>query len=652
MAEPRPTSLSSRPTLPADARGMIGNMATTALVSLRGAIDFMCFPRIDSPTIFAALLEPEQGGAFSIEPAHEMADDAADGAANVNVKQMYLPDTNVLLTRFMTRDGVCELLDFMPVADDHTGGEVTASADPHGDATLPNCVIRVVRLVHGRMTLRLHCAPRFDYGRVAPKLKRAGENAVEFHPQTGTKANTEANTKAGAPPGTPTLRLSGTLPLSIDPHAAHAEFELHDGESAAFVFGDADALRENAFDCDTVLRDTIRYWQHWSAQSTYRGRYREVVMRSALTLKLLSSREYGAIVAAPTFGLAEAQDGSRRWDYRFTWIRDAAFSVYALLRLGYTGEARHFMKWIAERNRDCESDGSLSVMYTVDGEMPPVEAEAAALADGSTGAPLTGNAARDQTQLDVYGALLDAVYLYNKYGAAISYQGWRHVTRTVDYVVEHWREADHGIWEFRNGQRPLLHSRLMCWVTLDRALRLAEKRSLPAPLKRWFDTRDAIHRDIHDNFWNDELDAFVQTPGSATLDASALMMPLVRFIGPADPRWIGTLDAIGNELKVDPLIFRYTRGATLDGLPGIEGGFSACSFWYAEALARAGRVDEGRLVFEKMLAYANHVGLFSEEVATSGEALGNFPQALTHLALISAAYQLDRNLDKVHVPWT
>jgi GH15 family glucan-1,4-alpha-glucosidase len=265
---------------------------------------------------------------------------------------------------------------------------------------------------------------------------------------------------------------------------------------------------------------------------------------------------------------------------------------------------------------------------------------------------LIGNDARDQTQLDVYGALLDAIYLYNKYGAAISHDGWLDVTRTVDYVVEHWQEPDHGIWEFRNGTRPLLHSRLMCWVTVDRALRLAEKRSLPAPLKRWFDTRDAIHHDIHENFWNDEVRAFVQTPDSATLDASALMMPLVRFIGPSDPRWLGTLDAIGAQLSVDPLIFRYTRGATLDGLPGLEGGFSACSFWYAEALARAGRVDAGRLVFEKMLAYANHVGLFSEEVATSGEALGNFPQALTHLALISAAYQLDRSLDKIHIPWT
>jgi GH15 family glucan-1,4-alpha-glucosidase len=632
MPDERP--IPPRPALPLDARGLIGNMKTTALVSLRGAIDFMCFPRIDSPAIFAGLLEPSRGGAFSIAPASDAANESPEGSASglahgsANVKQMYLPDTNVLLTRFMTSDGVCELMDFMPVSE---GGTAAATGVP-----LPNCVIRVVRIVFGHMRLRMRCEPRFGYAQSDPVVRRVEEQAVEFSSADNSLC----------------LRLNSTTALTLDQAVAHAEFELHDGESVGFVLGEATALHGDPFDCEALLTNTIRYWQDWSAQSTYRGRYREVVMRSALTLKLLSSSEHGAIVAAPTFGLAEALDGSRRWDYRFAWIRDAAFSVYALLRLGYTGEARHFMQWIAERSRHCHSDGSLKVMYTVDGKAPPAETEAAALSDGTNAAPLIGNDARDQTQLDVYGALLDAIYLYNKYGAAISHDGWLDVTRTVDYVVEHWQEPDHGIWEFRNGARPLLHSRLMCWVTVDRALRLAEKRSLPAPLKRWFDTRDAIHRDIHDNFWNDEVRAFVQTPASTTLDASALMMPLVRFIGPSDPRWLGTLDAIGAQLSVEPLIFRYTRGATLDGLPGLEGGFSACSFWYAEALARAGRVDAGRLVFEKMLAYANHVGLFSEEVATSGEALGNFPQALTHLALISAAYQLDRNLDKIHIPWT
>jgi GH15 family glucan-1,4-alpha-glucosidase len=602
------------PALPVDARGMIGNMKTSALVSLRGVIDFMCYPRIDSPTLFAALLDGERGGSFGITPR----------ASNANVKQMYLPETNVLLTRFMTGDGVCELLDLMPVP----------SSDTRVD-DVPNCVMRIVRLIYGHMTLDVHCDPRFDYAR-CDHAAHAVEKGVEFVPADKT----------------PPVQLLSSAPLSIDTNVARATLELKEGDSVCFAFGASDALHKLENNFDDFLQETIDYWKAWSSRSTYRGRYREVVLRSALTLKLLSSDEFGAIVAAPTFGLPEAQDGSRRWDYRFTWIRDAAFSVYALLRLGYTGEAEHFMKWIAERSRDCSSNGSLRVMYAVDGEDALEEAMLDSLAGDVPGQVRVGNEARDQTQLDVYGALLDSVYLYNKYGQAISYEGWRHVTRTVDYVVEHWREADHGIWEFRNGTRPLLHSRLMCWVTVDRALRLAEKRSLPAPLATWFRTRDEIHREIHEQFWNDDLQSFVQTPDSTTLDASVLMMPLVRFIGPKDPRWIGTLDAIGRELRVDPLIFRYTRGSTLDGLPGLEGGFSACSFWYAEALARSGRVDEGRLVFEKMLAYANHVGLFSEEVATSGEALGNFPQALTHLALISAAYQLDRNLDRVHVPWT
>jgi GH15 family glucan-1,4-alpha-glucosidase len=602
------------PALPVDARGIIGNMKTSALVSLRGVIDFMCYPRIDSPTLFAALLDGERGGSFGITPRE----------SNANVKQMYLPETNVLLTRFMTGEGVCELLDLMPVT----------SSDTRVDA-VPNCVMRIVRLVFGHMTLDVHCDPRFDYAR-CDHTAHAVEKGVEFVPADKT----------------PPVQLLSSAPLSIDANIARATLELKDGDSVCFAFGASDALHKLENNFDDFLHETIDYWKAWSSRSTYRGRYREVVLRSALTLKLLSSDEFGAIVAAPTFGLPEAQDGSRRWDYRFTWIRDAAFSVYALLRLGYTGEAERFMKWIAERSRDCSSNGSLRVMYAVDGEDALEESTLDSLAGDIPGQVRVGNEARDQTQLDVYGALLDSVYLYNKYGQAISYEGWRHVTRTVDYVVEHWREADHGIWEFRNGTRPLLHSRLMCWVTVDRALRLAEKRSLPAPLATWFKTRDEIHRDIHEQFWNDDLKSFVQTPDSTTLDASVLMMTLVRFIGPKDPRWIGTLDAIGRELRVDPLIFRYTRGSTLDGLPGVEGGFSACSFWYAEALARSGRVDEGRLVFEKMLAYANHVGLFSEEVATSGEALGNFPQALTHLALISAAYQLDRNLDHVHVPWT
>ena len=601
--------------IPIDAHGLIGNMRTTALVSTEGVIDFMCFPRIDSPTVFGSLLDAKRGGAFSIAPAFDVA----------RTKQMYLPETNVLLTRFMSGQAVCEIVDFMPVSSDDD--EVNARS---------NCVVRVVRAIYGDMSVRMRCAPRFDYARGSHETMQVDENTIRF----ASAGHADA------------LTLDATVPLTVDNKDAVASFDLREDETACFIFGrESEPVRKD-LQRKAALSDTIDFWRTWSGQSTYRGRYREVVMRSALLLKLLSSRETGAIVAAPTFGLPETPDGGRRWDYRYAWIRDAAFSVYALLRLGYTGEARDFKNWIAERNKRCDSDGSFNVMYTVDGEEPPKEEAVDELYGSGTEPPLIGNGARDQTQLDVYGALLDAIYLYNKYGEAISHDGWRHVTRTVNYVVNNWQKADQGIWEFRNGGRPLLHSRLMCWVALDRAIRLAQKRSLPAPFPEWNAVRDAIHEDIYAHFWNDEIQSFVQTPDSKTLDASALMMPLVRFIGPKDPRWLTTLDAIGHELGADPLIFRYTRGDSLDGLPGEEGGFSACSFWYAEALARAGRVDEGRLVFEKMLAYANHVGLYSEEVAISGEALGNFPQALTHLALISTAFQLDRSLDGVHPQWS
>jgi GH15 family glucan-1,4-alpha-glucosidase len=610
---------------PAADHGLIGNMQTTALVSKHGAIDFMCFPRIDSPTLFGALLDEKRGGAFSIGPAGDITE----------ARQMYLPETNVLITRFMSAQAVCEVIDFMPVPPSETrAGPDGEPAEEEGEGR--NCVIRIVRGIYGKMPLVMSCAPRFNYARIGHEATLSDPNTVRFAPADRGLA----------------ITLSASIELRVEGQDAWASFEAKEKESIHFVLGEQADREQDAREIETAFKQTIAFWRAWSARATYRGRYREVVMRSALLLKLLSSRIHGAIVAAPTFGLPETPDGRRRWDYRYVWIRDAAFSVYALLRLGYTREARDFIRWIAHRNEGCEPDGSLRVMYAVDGEEAPAETEIDTLYGSGLAPPLAGNGARKQLQLDTYGALLDAIYLYNKYGEAISHDGWQDTVRTVNYVVAHWEEADHGIWEFRNRRRPLLHSRLMCWVTLDRALRLAQKRSLKAPFAEWFEVRDRIRDDIHSQFWNEELQSFVQTPDSRSLDASVLMMPLVRFIGPKDPRWLSTLDAIGRDLCVDPLVFRYTRGDSLDGLPGEEGGFSACSFWYAEALARADRVDEGRLIFERMLAYANHVGLFSEEVAISGESLGNFPQALSHLALISAAFQLDRSLDGVHADWS
>jgi GH15 family glucan-1,4-alpha-glucosidase len=595
--------------------GVVGDLRTAALVALDGTIDFLCWPRFDSPSVFARLLDQDKGGHFSLAP------EMGEGTRH---KQLYLPETNVLVSRFLSADGVAEVTDIMPM-----GGE-------------EGRVVRIAHAVRGRLTFAMRCAPRFDYARSAHQLEVAGREAV-FTPISGMP-----------------LRLIGTVSLKVEGDDAVARFTLEPGESATFLLESFDGpelpcgLDGYGAQC---FADTVKYWRDWAARSQYRGRWREMVMRSALILKLLTSRETGAIVAAPTFGLPEAIGGPRNWDYRFTWIRDAGFTLYALMRLGYTEEAREFMRWVQARVDEGPRDGTLQVMYAVDGRKDLTEEELPHLAGYRGSRPVRiGNAAHDQLQLDIYGALMDAAYLANKYGEAISYDGWVNVCATVDWVCEHWSDPDEGIWEFRGGRREFLHSRLMCWVTVDRAIRLATKRSLPAPFARWVEARNALHHDIFHHFWNEELGAFVQSKGSNALDAACLLMPLVKFISPVDPRWLSTLDAIGRELTEDALVRRYDPGVTasaeVDALGGVEGAFTTCSFWYIECLARAGRLDEAQLLFEKMLGYANHLGLYSEELGPAGEHLGNFPQALTHLALISAAFALDRELGRTErAPW-
>lgn len=605
---------------PIENYGLIGNMHTAALVGRHGSIDWFCFPHFDSPSVFAAILDEHKGGYFRIMPCREA----------VTSKQFYWPDTNVLVTRFLSPDGVGEIVDFMPV------GLAAQEITYHG-------LIRRVRTTRGAMKFRMECHPAFNYARAQHRLQVTPEGARFDSPGLS-------------------LALMTAIPIQQDGDGVTTEFILHEGQEAEFV------LREVKTDvgCGTPLRvteaqelfeRTITYWRRWLAQCTYTGRWREMVHRSALALKLLTFEPTGAIVAAPTCSLPESLGGVRNWDYRYTWIRDAAFTIYGLLRIGFTEEAANFMSWLDARCHELGPDGSLQIMYGLDGRHTLTE-EILPHFEGykGSGPVRIGNGAYNQLQLDIYGELLDSVYLYNKYGAPISYDLWVPLRRMVNWVCTHWQQADEGIWEVRGGQQHFLYSKLMCWVAVDRALRLAEKRSLPADRGEWLKVRDQIYEEIMHQGWNAKRQAFMQSYGSNTLDAANLMMPLTLFLAPTDPRILKTLDAIlctpeQGGLVSDSLVYRYNTVEAGDGLDGVEGTFNICTFWLVEALTRAGRTDhtrlnQARLMFEQMLGYANHLGLYAEELGPSGEALGNFPQAFTHLALISAAFNLDRALSK------
>ena len=592
---------------PIESHGIIGDLHTVALVGIDGAIDFLCFPHFDSPSVFASLLDDKRGGRFQIAPI----------LADARHRQLYLPDSNVLLTRFYSSAGVAELSDFMPVSE------------PGGT----QAIVRRAKTVRGEIRFRLTCSPRFDYGRAQHRVeRREGEVLFVSQGQDGLA-----------------LRLRAEIPLQVENGDACCEFQLRAGQSAFFVLEQASAGAQAASaERDYVslsFKETTNFWRRWIGRSTYRGRWREMVNRSALTLKLLVSAPHGSIVAAPTFGLPEHIGGERNWDYRYTWIRDATFTLYALMRLGFTEEAGAFLRWIEARCGELSDGGSLQVLYGIDGRRQVDEETLAHLEGYRRAAPVRiGNGAYCQLQLDIYGELMDAVYLYDKYASQISYDLWRNLVRLIDWTCSNWEQPDEGIWEIRNGRREFLYSRVMCWVAIDRGVRLARKRALPAPLERWEAERDRVYRDVLENFWDGERRTFVQHKGARTVDAASLLMPLVKFIGPRDPRWLGTLAAIEERLVEDSLVYRYDTARFADGLRGGEGTFTPCTFWYVEALSRAGDLRKARFVFEKALGYANHLGLYGEELGPSAEHMGNFPQALSHLALISTAYDLDRRL--------
>lgn len=598
---------------PIESCGVIGDLHTVALVAVDGTIDWCCLPQFDSPSVFAALLDENKGGFFKLAPEQ----------AGTN-RQMYMPETNVLLTRFLRPEGVGEVIDFMPVQNDR---------ERSSDSVMHE-IVRIARAVRGDVCFRLECFPAFNYART-PHTTQAIDGGVLFDA------------------GKDRIVLLGPGPWEIKNGKAVTQFTLQPTQTAEFtlrhvVKPDDPGLREPV-EGDRLMKETLAFWRKWLCSCKYEGRWRENVLRSALTLKLLTHHPTGAIVASPTCSLPEEIGGVRNWDYRYTWVRDAAFTIYSLIRLGFTEEATAFIGWLAQRiHEEAGSQGPLNTMYSIDGNSELTECTLDNLAGYKNSRPVRiGNAASKQLQLDIYGEMMDAVYLYDKHVSPVSYDLWMRIHGVLVWVAENWSQPDDGLWEIRSERQHFVYSRLQCWVALDRGLRLASARSLPLDRVRLETERDRIFASIMKDGWDPKQQSFIQSYESKALDASNLMMPIVMFIAPKDPRMLSTIQRTMETLVSDSLVYRYSLDgalATRDGLTGHEGTFSMCTFWLVDALARAERLEESRFIFEKMLTYGNHLGLYSEEISSTGSALGNFPQAFTHLGLISAALHLDEKL--------
>jgi GH15 family glucan-1,4-alpha-glucosidase len=614
-AETRPAPPATKTNyLPIEDYGMIGDLYTVALIGKNGSIDWCCLPDFDSPSVFGALLDSKKGGHFRLAPA---------GQKSLNTKQMYFPESNILITRFITNGGVGEITDFMPIK--HTGPE---DKEHH--------LIRAIHMVRGSLNFQMDCRPAFNYARDTHTLKITGLGALFHGPAL-------------------TLALSSSVALNDDGKGGvHAAFTLSEDQSVYFFLDsspDTSLLPHPVSRAmfETEFAKSRRYWRRWLSQSKYQGRWREHVQRSALALKLLTYAPTGAIIAAPTTSLPEGIGGVRNWDYRFTWFRDAAFTLDSLLALGFTEEAEAFIGWLTGCLNRLQEGGQLQPIYTIHGKPEMPELILDHLDGYRQSRPVRiGNAAATQRQLDIYGELMDVLYIYSRH-RGLTYESWLHICQQLDWLAQHWQEPDEGIWEVRGGAKHFLHSRLMCWVAFDRAIRIARDWGLPAPLDEWQKTGTRIYREIMEKGWDEETKSFVQYYGGQAIDASALLLALTGFVEARDPRMITTIERIQRELTHMPHVYRYDveKGAS-DGLEGHEGTFNICSFWLVEALARAGRVEEARLSLEHMLTYANHVGLYAEEIASTGEALGNFPQAFTHLALIRACLRVDEAMNKMN----
>jgi GH15 family glucan-1,4-alpha-glucosidase len=596
--------------------GIIGDLQTAALVTTDGTIDFFCCPRFDSPSVFASLLDANRGGHFSLKPA----------TSDYVTRQLYFPETAMLITRFMTADGVGEVLDFMPVVE-------STPTDRHR-------IVRKLRVARGTMKFELNLQPAFDYGRAKHTMEITDAGARFRAGGMELTAHTAGKRAAGQ--GGAIVERSGD--------GLKATFTLREAEPGGGIVLESMGGEPRALppaELDRLADDTGAFWRNWLSRSTYTGRWREMISRSAMTLKLLTYEPTGAPVAAATFGLPEQPGGERNWDYRYTWIRDGSLSIHALAGLGYLEEAAKFGDWLRDRAAEQagDSSGPMKIMYRVDGSSDLTEETLDHFGGWRGSRPVRiGNGAADQLQLDIYGEAMDAVLTADGYGLPIEHTGWQAMTKIMDWLSDNWDQPDEGVWETRGGRKNFTYGRLQSWVAFDRAIRLAERHGWPANRAKWEAQRDRVYNQIMERGWHDKAGAFTQHYDTDVLDSSLLFMPLDGFLTPSDPMWQATMSAMDRELVSDSLVYRYNPATSPDGLRGDEGTFSLCTFLYVDALARSGRLEDAILTFNKMETYANHLGLYSEEIGQTGEQLGNFPQAFTHLSLINAAITLNQML--------
>lgn len=589
--------------------GVIGNLETCALVGKDGSIDWCCLPYMHSPSVFGAILDVVRGGAFQISPK--------DG---FKAGQAYVGTSNVLKTTFDSASGSVNLIDFMPVIreDDKAGPGQTRA------------LLRNVQCIRGSVRMALDFSPRFDYGRVLP----------EFDPIEGGLA---------AKGGGLNLFLQSPAKLDLSQGAARGSFNLKEGESYwfALVFGWHHHRFLERKECEELLDKTVRYWIEWLHASKIsrpllKGPWHDLVIRSALVLKLLSNSRTGAIAAAPTTSLPETLGGMRNWDYRYSWLRDASFTIQAFEHMGHIREALNYFKWLKSV---CYSEGkggnldNIKIVYSLHGEDIPEERNIDYLSGYMNSSPVrVGNAASAQRQLDIYGEIVNTFYMAKDYEKSVISTYWEFIRAIADYVCSVWDKEDSGIWEFRIPKGHLTHSKLMCWVALDRSIGLAKQYKLQGSVEKWKEMSETIRKAILERGFSMKLNSFVQSFDSEQLDATSLLIPVLGLLSPKDPKVLGTIDALENHLSNDGLLYRYAGD---DGIPGKEGTFTLCSFWMVEALALSGEVDRAEQTFLKILKYKSPLGLFSEEIDPRFQLqIGNYPQAISHIGLINAALYL------------